>query len=310
MKIVVLVRILWTAGTSRIAIHQARALAELGHDVEIVFIRSTSGGDLYRELLRGLAYRVLNSDNDSIFVPVYDWLTGVFMPSRVGAGRLDYNLIRGAWRQLRGQTIDLIVCHDQWGGLAGYLAKRHLGVPYCVYMHEKVTDYPWVKGPIRSQLARLASWYERSILKSASAVFGVTDRVAATIEKKHGIKTIGLLPGLEWKGSEGNKPEAGSLVALSYWSDVKRPEGYLDFIEKLPNFRLKMLGNWIAPDFKAAFEIQLEKRGLKERVRIIDSLSESAKLSYLRKAEFMVRFGWGRPGSPRAPLRLWKWAFP
>ena len=39
MKIIILVRIFWTAGAQKIAIKEARELQSMGHDVELIFLR-------------------------------------------------------------------------------------------------------------------------------------------------------------------------------------------------------------------------------------------------------------------------------
>jgi len=41
MKIIIIVRILWTAGAQKIAIKEAKTLTDMGHNVRLVFLRST-----------------------------------------------------------------------------------------------------------------------------------------------------------------------------------------------------------------------------------------------------------------------------
>ena len=95
MKIAILVRILWSAGTQKIAIQEARTLTQMGCDVELIFLRRSKSGEVYGDLLKNINYRVLSENNKSVLVPIYDFITGIFMSSRKGEGRIDYNLIRG-----------------------------------------------------------------------------------------------------------------------------------------------------------------------------------------------------------------------
>jgi hypothetical protein len=102
MKIKLLCRILWPAGTQRIAIEETKALTHLGHDAELIFIRATDSGETtYKELLNKVEYRILHYKNDSILTQLYDKVTGIFMDDRRGEGRVDYNFLRVFGRSSR-----------------------------------------------------------------------------------------------------------------------------------------------------------------------------------------------------------------
>ena len=60
MKIAIIVRILWTAGTQKIAIMEAKTLKKMGFDVTIYFLRGTEKGRDYFDILEGLSYTVLS----------------------------------------------------------------------------------------------------------------------------------------------------------------------------------------------------------------------------------------------------------
>ena len=84
MRIAIVVRILWSAGTQKFAILQAKALAKAGHSVEIIFLRKTTNGNVYDDLLKDMNYKILSERNGSLFVPIFDWITGIFMSNRKG----------------------------------------------------------------------------------------------------------------------------------------------------------------------------------------------------------------------------------
>lgn len=94
MKIAILERILWSAGTQKFAISQAKALQAIGHDVELIFLRRSPKADVYEDLLKGVRVIVLSEKNKSPFAPIYEYITEIFMSSRKREGRVDYNLIR------------------------------------------------------------------------------------------------------------------------------------------------------------------------------------------------------------------------
>ena len=84
MKICILVRILWSAGTRKFAISEAKDLRSMGHDVELVFLRKSAKVNVYDDLLKDIKVFVLSERNESLFVPLYDYITGVFMSNRKG----------------------------------------------------------------------------------------------------------------------------------------------------------------------------------------------------------------------------------
>ena len=146
MKICILVRILWSAGTQKFAISEAKALQSMGHDVELVFLRRTVKGNVYDDLLKDIKVFVLSERNESTFVPLYDYITGVFMSNRKGEGRVDYNLIKKFPSFAKDRGYDLIICQDLFAGLAGYYNWKKYGTDYLVIIHEIVNDFPWVRG--------------------------------------------------------------------------------------------------------------------------------------------------------------------
>ncbi|MGC8558333.1 MAG: glycosyltransferase family 4 protein [Nitrososphaeria archaeon] len=295
MKIKILVRILWPAGTQRIAILQTKALQNMGHDVELVFLRSTEKGErYYHDLLNGVNYRTLHRKNDSLLVSLYDYITEIFMSDRKGEGRVDYNFIRDFWKYLKNDEPELLVCHDQWAGLAGYYAKKKLGTRYIVFLHERAADFPWVKG-IKRPLAKLALRYTDKILKNADALFAVTDAVSKTFEELHGLRVVTDFPGLSLYSGMSHERE-DFLVAISNWSKVKFPDMYLHLMKELPQERLIMAGNWVDERYEHEFKQKVANEGLEKRVIIIGNISEEQKHELLLKAKAFVRFGLGEYG--------------
>ena len=79
MKIAVIVRILWSAGTQKFAIEEAKALSAFGHDGDLIFIRRGKNGYVYDDLLKDINHIVLYKSNKSIFIPVFDFITSIIM---------------------------------------------------------------------------------------------------------------------------------------------------------------------------------------------------------------------------------------
>ena len=78
MKIAILVRILWSSGTTKYAIELAKALGNSGHNVEIVFLRKADNGNVYDDMLKDVKYKIMVDRNKSPLIPLYDFITGIF----------------------------------------------------------------------------------------------------------------------------------------------------------------------------------------------------------------------------------------
>ncbi len=298
MKICILVRILWSAGTQKFAISEAKALQSMGHEVELVFLRKSAKGNVYDDLLKDVKVFVLSERNESPFVPLYDYITGIFMESRKGEGRVDYNLIRKFPSFAKDRGYDLIICQDQWAGLAGYYNWKKYGTDYLVVIHERVNDFPWVRGWKRL-LVNIALNYQRKILLNAKGVFSITGKIARTVEKfysNYGLKSGNAFPGLENRGFRGYGERENSITLLSYWNKIKVPDQYIPLIREIRNYSFIMVGNWISNEYRAEFLKKLQAEGLLARVELRENVSENEKVDLLSKSKFFIRFGIGEFG--------------
>ena len=298
MKIAILVRILWSAGTQKFAISQAKALQAMGHDVELIFLRKSASGEIYEDLLKGMPVTILSESNRSPFVSLYDYITGIFMSNRKGEGRVDYNLIRKFPSFAKDRGYDLIICQDQWAGLAGYYNWKKYGTDYLVIIHERVNDFPWVRGWKRV-FAILALNRQRRVLVNAKAVISETLKVARSVEsfyQNDGLKCTDIFPGLEGKEFRGYGERESSIALLSYWNEVKTPEVYIPLFKAIGNYKFIMVGNWISQSYKNDFLKKLQLEGILDRVVIDEGVSEK-KIDLLSKSKIFIRFGLGEFGT-------------
>ena len=93
---------------------------------------------------------------------------------------------------------DLIICLDEWTGLAGYYTRKKFGRPYFVIIREKINEMPWVKG-INRILALLALRYQRKILLGACKVITLTRKVALTVKEfysRYDLEAVKDFPGI------------------------------------------------------------------------------------------------------------------
>ncbi|MHB8560217.1 MAG: glycosyltransferase family 4 protein [Thermoplasmataceae archaeon] len=289
IKIVILVRILWSAGAQKIAIKEAKELHLMGNDVELIFLRGKKLPE-YNELLNEINYKIMSETGNSMLSPIYQYITHKFMPDRGIESRVDYNLIRKFPEYIKNKDIDYIICHDQLAGLAGYYSLKKFGIKYSVFIHEGLSSN---KGSI---LSRLWYNYEHKILENATKVFSITDKVAKTVEEIQKVKAIANYPGMDINRiTEFNKKE-DALIAVSMWDYGRKPELYLNIIEKIPNFVLYFVGNFRIKELENHFKEEVKKRGLDERIIMKQGVTESELIELYQKSKFVTRFGFGEYG--------------
>ena len=294
MRIVILVRILWTAGAPKKALNQARALSELGHDVRVVFLRRSERVAGYLDLVDGVTVTVLHEANSSRLVPIYDFLTGVFAPDRRGDGRIDYNFLREFWKYLEKEPCELLICHDQYAGLAGYYSLKHLRIPYLVLLHER-GDIPFPRA-----LSLFTDIVEKRTLRNARAVLASTDKIGKTVWAKHRIRATTNYQGVVSRTFAPFAAREPALIAVSFWDRGRRPEVYLDLLDGLPQYKLYMVGNWRTDEEERRFRVELFKHPCRTRVILMKGISEDVLFNLYSKSRFVVRFGFGEFGESHA----------
>ena len=294
MKIVILVRILWTAGAPKKAIREAKELLNMGHEVELIFLRKSVNMKGYDDILAGINYRIITNQNKSIFVPLFDYITGLFAPDRKGDGRLDYNLIRHFPSYISKSPPNYIICHDQFSGLAGFYAMKKLGVPYSVLMHERVNS---TKSGL---LSKLADRYISKVLKKACSVIASTDKIAETVRSKYHVACTTNYQGFDKLEFKRYTERENILMAISMWDIGRKPTVYLDVLEGIPAYKLYIVGNWRSEKLFTDFCNEVDKRNLSSRVIILRNVSEYDLNTLYDRTKFVIRFGFGEFGESHA----------
>ncbi|QKR00854.1 glycosyltransferase family 4 protein [Metallosphaera tengchongensis] len=288
MKILILLRILWTAGAQRIAINEYKTLKELGHEVKIVFLRNSKTKG-YEELLKGVDYTVIRNGS-GLLTPFFFLATKLFAPDRGSESVVDLDLIRMVPKIVKKEGADYLICHDQWAGLGCYYAKRELGIPYSVFIHEKLSNY---NIPI---LGKLANNLEKDALYNADKVLAVTEKVANSVKEKYSLNVEVNYPGMELLDCEPLSRRENIILSVSFWDSGRKPELYLNIAERFEKYKLVLAGNWRISSLKQDIINEIKRRGLTDRVFLRDNLKESELAELYRKSKFFLRFGFGEYG--------------
>lgn len=290
MKIIILVRILWTAGAQKIAIKEAQTLTAMGHEVQLVFLRSTDSGKNLQSELDKVRYKIFA---DVTYSPkrIYSTITGIFAPDRKNEGTVDYDLIKKFAASIKPDACDYIICHDQWAGAAGLKLKKKYGIPYSVYIHEQIGDKYEI--PIIGYLARRT---ELKVLQNATLALGVTPKVAASVKENFNVKCTADLPGMDLAKFYPFESKENVLLASATWDRDRDPGDYLNIIDLLPDFKLFIVGRWRSIAERDNFKQLISSRRLSKKVSFIDSIAESEMSELYAKAKFLLRFGKNEAG--------------
>ncbi|AAL62797.1 glycosyltransferase (type 1) [Pyrobaculum aerophilum str. IM2] len=287
MRVLIISRLLWTAGAQRIAINEYHWLKRLGYDTELVFLRrgNVTG---YEELLEEVNYKVVRRGHGPL-TPFFYTLTKIFAPDRGLESTVDLDLIFKIPKIAKKEGADYLICHDQFTGIGCYQAYRKYGIPYTIFIHEKVVNY---RQPI---FGKIINNIEKEILLNAKKVFAVTDKVAQTINEKHGIKAIPNYPGMDKISERHFSEKEDVLLAVSFWDLGRRPWDYLEVVKHL-DYKLILAGNWRVKKAKEKVVESIKLMGLKDKVSLVEGISENQLRELYNKAKFVIRFGYGEFG--------------
>jgi glycosyltransferase involved in cell wall biosynthesis len=309
MKIVILVRILWSAGTQKTAIKGAIELTEMGHDVELIFLRKGRSSFIYEPMLKGLKYRIINQDGHktSFFTPLYTFITSIYAHSFFAPKdlkrevRIDYDLLRKFPKFVESDKPDKVICHDEYAGIGGYLALKKLGIPYDLFLHEHLIRW----NPI---LSVLFDRTRKRVLFNAKRIYVETRRVGDDTELRTGLNCILNPIGFESFDiipSNQRKKRIVSIYTIAnqrVMLDINGNDNSNNFDLRywFPNF-LVQLEKYL-PDYEFVIiagikstqkykEIVDDLGKLDSKVKIYSNLSEPEKLELLKESKYLLRFG-------------------
>ena len=296
MKIGILVRFLQPSGVQKTAIYEAKKLQEEGKEVILYFIKKSGSKYNYEDLLKGLDYRVLyTSDYKSLMTPIYDYITGLYLPDRKGEKRLDYDLLKKFYKHIKADNINFLVCHDQWAGYAGYICNKKLGVPYSVIIHECLGATDFKRIPI---LDRVINKRESQALNCAISVHCITKRILLSFERKYPwIKNKGVynIQGMDFSNGKAltYSERNNSIIIASMWDEKRRPDKYIKIAQNTKNFDFYIIGNFRDSKLELEFEKEANKVSNIHRLK---NISENHLIEIYKKAKFTIRFGYGECG--------------
>ena len=157
MRICIIVRVLWPGGVQRIAFAEVEGLKRFGHDVDLIFIRSTRKY-IYNS---NMNYKVLYNDeiNKRLLGRIFRRITLHYLPYRGDDATVDMDLIYRTEHTLKNKY-DIIYYFDEFSAFFQRYSKNLYGNKTVVLIHE-VAQF---RG------SRLSKFVQKRALKYADVV--------------------------------------------------------------------------------------------------------------------------------------------
>ncbi len=264
---------------------------------------------VYRESPQRQVYRLPEGDVEFLrrsegpgrWTSLLTQATMLFNADRGEDAVVDLDLILAAARRLSG----VVLYHDQFAGLTGYLRRLHFGEDYALYVHETslgdrrgVMDLtlrvPALRGPLRT--------YDRAIVGKATVVF-TNSRRNREVLAAEGISATTVYPGAD--PIDRLPPERERfMLAVAFWERTKRPEVYGE-LARSSGIPVVLAGMWGRADEMEAFR---KKWG--DRVRVTGTISEVELDRLSRSASLYVRFGYGERGPGQGGIQAMGYGLP
>jgi len=272
MRVGVILRYLWIAGAPKIAIYQVKGLIELGYDAELLILAvSPRYKGEYNSLLREVPHIYVHVPKliEKVELVLNNILFGRWRP---GERVIPFSSILFSTKFLKRYYV--LLCHDPFSGLVGYLAKLLFKRPYMIYLHET----PFGFQPF--------SFIEKRVLMFADGVIAVTGKVAKETSTLIRREVIPLPPGFP---SARHKDffDKDFVLTVARWDENRRPDWGIEVAERCKHIKFLVLGYWQS---ESLFEEFAERSKYLKNVSLSKTISEEKLQELLRVTSVVMRF--------------------
>lgn len=298
MKILIIVRVLWPGGVQRIAFAEAKGLMNLGHDVDLVFIRDT-GRITYEE---NINYRVIytNDINNRFAGKLLKIITDHYAPQRGNDATVDIDLIRKFEHSINNKY-DIIYCFDEFTALFVKRLKKRFKTKIVVLIHE-------VAFKNGSALSKLIQKYA---CKNADLILTNT-RSNLNLLREYGYNdSYEVYPGLYSKNNSASFDERENIaISVTMWDFGRHPEIFINVAKNLKNGKIVLIGNWADNAYLEKFRNIIKQEHLSNKLYITGSISEEDLNKFYLKAKVSIRFGYEEKGPGMGSLESLSFGLP
>jgi len=276
MKIGVLIDELLAGGVQKTAVEETRHLLQQGEDAELLVLHERSEGYQYEDLLKGVPVRFLSEQfpilEHSLKIPSFNVLSTYHIVSFFVAP------FSQLWRRF-----DVIISHGAFASAVAWNVWKLYGIRYIPFVWDPAT-YIFKKvysksrfNPFVFTLRPILTMMEGSIMNDATLILSPSNVHAETLMKDYKmdrskIKTIypACSPAEKTPEKRGDY-----LISFTRWESSKNPFFLIDLMERLPNARLIVAGEWTDKQGNESFLQKIKEKGIEERIVVHPAVKKS-----------------------------------
>ncbi len=274
-------------GATKLTLEIARAFADAGDDVRVVFFHDDGSSSLMQESAKGLKIEIFERGiHSGLSRIIQSPVMKLFMKDAFSLddavnllGELSYTRALNA----KGEGPDLIIFMNMWSGIPAVFMSSRYRSRSVLYFHESPT-FSGLPFPVRAALR----WYLRLLLNRISTNVSITEATRNAMERDAGIRSkvvpdaFRILP---------VSTEKEDFVLLdTRWTWVRNPFFLIDVALLAEGIRFKMCGSFGSAELKGQFISELGLRGLADRVEVHDNLPEKELERLYSKAKCYLRW--------------------
>jgi len=302
MKIGIILRVLWPAGAPRIAIEQVKRLSARGHNCKLIIYRESDYKFRYEEFLNDIDVKFVTRGITSRISEIINSFTLPFLPSFRGKESIvDVTTIILYPLLISKKSYDVILCHDQFAGISGYLLKKIKGIPYVVYVHERPLCIGY--SPKNACVNKIKKWFnniEKKVFENADCVIASTDAIYEDLIKLFKIKATILYPGCNPTVTPFLN-RRNFVLALSRWDAPRNPYFLFDIAKKNKSLKFIIAGSWTPKSFEEEYRKNMNKQEIKN-IEIRSNIPEKDLQELYKTAAVSIRWGINEFGTSMSTL--------
>jgi glycosyltransferase involved in cell wall biosynthesis len=284
MKIGFLIDRLNVGGVEKSAIQEVRACKNLGVSACLMVLsrRSVVEG-AHADLLKGIEVVYLDDRlpkflKFSFRIPGFAFFSLLHMTYALF---LPFFVKKGEW--------DYIISHGSYTTLSALMLRKIRKIPYSIYYWDPINyivqrvygkKFSNLKLSIFLTLGRLV---DKILVKNSDCVFVAADTHNDYLGRYISHENIVVVhPGTPLGTPTTNKDP--HVLMVTTWKEGKHPEYVFDLVKAYPKMHVKMVGGWIDPKMRKAFENQRHKFGFDENIELCGEANEEQLAVYYPKA--------------------------
>lgn len=299
MKIGVLIDRLNVGGVEKIAIEEVAALREAGEDAYLVVLREKAvAPNAFPDLLKGIPIVYLDKR-----LPKFLRLSFRFPGFHFFSWfHLSYALLLPF--VVKRHEFDYFIVHGTYTSFSAVALKKRRKIPFSAfiwdpasYILERVYTGRFL-APVLWILKKLAIFFDKFLINNMDNVLVGGAAHNPFIHKMNPNKAIEVVyPSVHPSTRQSKKDDY--VLMVTAWKEGKHPEYIFEILQKLPDLRIKMVGKWVDPLYKKAFEKAVKEAGFTKNIDIVGAVDESQLSKYYAEARVLLQTnddrGFGMP---------------